>query len=471
MFRPRSIAVAGVSDDESGINMGRDFVKALLNAGFPGSLYPLNPSGGEILGIKIWKHIKDIPEPIDYVISAVPAKYAKQLLNDCGEHGVKIVHFFTAGFGEIEDEGGKWLQADIYEMAKEHGIRIIGPNCMGVYCPASGLSFARDLPNQPGFPRTSGAVGFISQSGGNAIYFVRRVTNKGIYCSKVVSYGNAVDVNECDLLEYLANDADTKIIAAYIEGVQDGRRFFRLLRETSQSKPVIIFKAGDTEEGNRAAGSHTGAMSGAKALWPYLLRQTGAIQTGSVDEIVDLTMLFLTIKPPKGRKALIFGTGGGATVKAADDCAISGLELPPIPADLRLKLKNIFGAEAGNIFKNPLDLMPILGAEELIDTIKMVVEGMSIDLLILQVAFDTWSLIERELPIQYYVDCGIQLKSFMDKPIVAVFHYIGSSEAADLAKYECARLLKSGIPVFQSIERAARAMDRFIRYSQRFGAP
>ena len=470
MFRPRAIAVAGVSDNESGINMGRDFIKALLNAGFPGALYPLNPSGGEILGLKIWKHVREIPGPIDYVISAVPARYARHLLNDCIEKGVKIVHFFTAGFGEIENEGGKRLQADIYKMAKEHGIRIIGPNCMGVYCPASGLSFARDLPNQPGFPTTSGEVGFISQSGGNAIYFVRKAANAGIYCSKVVSYGNAIDVNESDLLEYLAKDADTKIIAAYIEGVQDGRRFIRLLSETSETKPVIIFKAGDTEEGTRAAASHTGAMSGAKVLWPHLLKQTGAIQAGSIDEIVDLTLLFLTIKPPKGRNAVIFGTGGGATVKAADDCALSGLELPPIPADLRLRLRDIFGTEAGNIFTNPLDLMPILGTEELVDTIKMVVEGMGIDLLILQVAFDTWSLMDRAYSIHYYVDCTIRLKSFIDKPIVAVLHYVGSGEAEDLATCERARLLESGIPVFQSIERAARAVDRLIRYSQRFGA-
>jgi len=468
MFKPRTIAVAGVSDKENDINMGRDFIKAFLDAGFKGALFPLNPSGGTIFGLKIWKNIRDIPEQIDYVVSAIPARFAKQLINDCADHGVKIIHFFSAGFGEIENKEGKLLQDDILNFARSHGIRIIGPNCMGIYCPASGLSFARELPNQPAFPRISGSVSFISQSGGNAIYFIRKTASNCIYCNKVVSYGNGMDINESDLLEYFASDNDTKIVAAYIEGVRDGRRFLKVLNKTAHIKPVIIFKAGESDPGTRAAASHTGAISSSKILWSNILRQTGAIQAESMDEIIDLVTLFSDIKLAKGRKALIFGTGGGASVKAADDCAVSGLELPPIPPDLRLNLIDIFHGEAGNIFKNPLDLMPILNPEKLIETVRMLTDGMSIDLLILQVAFDTWSLMERAFPIHYFIDCAIGLKSLIDKPIVSVFHYICSNEAEQLAAYERGRLLANGIPVFQSIKCAGSVINKIIQYNRGF---
>lgn len=448
--------------------MGRDFVKAFIDAGFQGSIYPINPSGGEILGRKIYTNIREIPGLVDYVISAIPAKYALQLLSDSISKGVKAVHLFTAGFGEIEDETGKQLQSKILATAKVHGIRLIGPNCMGLYCPKTGLTFARDLPNQGGFSKIAGHVSFISQSGGNSIFCIRKANAAGIYFSKVVSYGNGIDIDETDLLEYLSNDKDTGIIAAYIEGVRDGRRLISLLKNVTRTKPVIILKVGGTEEGTRAAASHTGAIAGSKTLWPYLFKQTGAIQADTIDEIVDITALFLNIRVPKGRNAVIFGQGGGATVKAADDCTISGLKLPAIPIELRLKLANIFGAEAGNIFRNPLDLMPILSVEDLAQTLKIVADANTTDLLILQVAFDTWSLMDKSYAIKLCIQSAIRLKFLIDKPIVAVFHYLATDESDSLAKSQRAVLAEAGIPVFPSIQRAAKALDKFIQYNTRF---
>ncbi|MDD4874733.1 MAG: CoA-binding protein, partial [Dehalococcoidales bacterium] len=194
LFKPGSIAIAGVSIEENGINMGRDFVQAFIDAGYKGKLYPINPRGGEVLGLKVYRNIMEIEGPVDYVISAVPSKYTEQLMTDCVSKHVRAVHLFTAGFGEIQDEAGKHLQEQILSIAKPNNIRLIGPNCMGIYCPKNGITYARELRNQPAFSRTAGHVSFISQSGGNSIYCIRKATAAGIYFSKVVSYGNAVDI-------------------------------------------------------------------------------------------------------------------------------------------------------------------------------------------------------------------------------------------------------------------------------------
>jgi len=165
---------------------------------------------------------------------------------------------------------------------------------------------------------------------------------------------------------------------------------------------------------------------------------------------------------------VIFGTGGGATVKAADDCIISGLKLPAIPKELRMELTRIYGAEAGNIFKNPLDLMPVLPVDKLVQTLKMIADRDITDLLILQVAFDTWSLIEKSYAIKLYIDATITLKSLIDKPVITVFHYVAADESDRLARSYRALLTEAGIPIFSSIQRAAKAMDKFIRYNERF---
>jgi acyl-CoA synthetase (NDP forming) len=468
LFNPRSIAIVGASNNDQGINMGRDFVKAFIDAGFRGSLYPINPAGGEVLGLKIYTNIREIPGPVDFVISAIPARFVLQLLDDCIAKRVKAIHLFTAGFAETEGETGKQLQSQILAIAQAHGIRLIGPNCMGLYCPKTGISFARDLPNQDGFSRIAGQFSFISQSGGNSIYCIRNANTAGINFSKVVSYGNAIDIDEVDLLEYLSNDNDTTIIGAYIEGVKDGRRLMKTLKNITRTKPVIILKVGETEEGTRAAASHTGALAGSKVLWPYLFKQTGVIQADSIDEIVDIAKLFLNIKVPKGRNTVIFGTGGGATVKAADDCTIYGLKLPAISKELRMELTRIYGAEAGNIFKNPLDLMPILSVDKLVQTLKMIADEDITDLLILQVAFDTWSLIEKSYAIKLYIDATIKLKSMIDKPVISVFHYVAADESDSLARSHRAILTEAGIPIFSSIQRAAQALDKFIQYNERF---
>jgi acyl-CoA synthetase (NDP forming) len=208
---------------------------------------------------------------VDYVISTVPAKAAPGLIAECARKGVKAVHFCTAGFSETGEEEGLRLEPQLAALSKKTGIRIIGPNCMGIYCPASRLSFNTD------FPKESGPVGLISQSGGNTESLIRRVVPRGVRFSKAISYGNACDLNESDFLEYLAGDPETEIIGLYIEGVKDGERFPQILRKAAEKKPVILLKGGITEGGARAALSHTGSLAGSEVIWRSLCNQLGVI--------------------------------------------------------------------------------------------------------------------------------------------------------------------------------------------------
>src|SRR5262249_49929056 len=200
--------------------------------------------------------------------------------DDAAAKGVKVIHFFTAGFSETGDEERGGLERLVLEKARAAGIRIIGPNCMGLDAPESGLSF------MPGFPTHAGDTAFISQSGANAGEFVRYAGARGVRFSKVASYGNAADLNECDFLEYAAQDPETRRIFGYIEGVRDGRRFVKVLKEAAGRKPVVILKGGITEAGSRAANSHTGSLAGSIEVFDALCRQAGALRARTMEDAV-----------------------------------------------------------------------------------------------------------------------------------------------------------------------------------------
>ncbi|HEX74974.1 MAG TPA: hypothetical protein G4O12_00170 [Dehalococcoidia bacterium] len=464
LFHPRSIAIAGVSGDSTKFSPGQGFMQSLIDTGFEGKIYPVNPKGGEVSGSKIYPSVRDIPDRVDYVISAIPAPYTPQLVADCAAKGVRAIHFFTSGFSEIEDEEGQQLESEVLRVARQSGIRIIGPNCMGLYCPKTGLSFAVNFPEQSGFPKQNGPVGLIAQSGGNSIYCIREATTRGIYFSKVISYGNASDLNETDFLEYFTCDPETQIIALYIEGLKGGSRFATVLRRAAKVKPVIIFKAGTTESGTRAAASHTSAIAGSNIIWESFLKQAGAIQVHSVEEIVDIALLFLRMSPPKGRNTAIIGSGGGASVQSADDCLNAGLTLPVLPAQIRRKLKEIYGTEAGHIFGNPVDTLA--RPEMLLNTSRIIADCDQIDLLIIHVAFDTWGVIDGKDVIKPSIESLINLNNTLSKPMAVVLHSYATDEAKRLASEVHVRLREAGFPVYPSISRAASAINKFIQYQQ-----
>jgi acyl-CoA synthetase (NDP forming) len=461
LFHPKSIAVVGVSTDTTRIASGQIFLRALLDTKFKGKVYPVSREEGKILGLKIYSSIRDIPDTVDYVISAIPAQDIPQLIIDCATKRVKAIHIFTAGFSEIADEDGERRQSQITAMARQRNISIIGPNCMGLYCPKTGLAFHPDMPKE------SGTIAFLSQSGGNAIYAIREAASRGICFSKVISYGNACDLNESDFLEYLTHDPETEVIAAYIEGVKDGTRLVEALKQASRVKPVIVYKGGTTESGTRAVSSHTGAIAGSNRVWDGLLKQVGAIQVYSMEELLDILMLFRYMSPPEGRATAVIGIGGGNSVRAADACSSAGLTVPLLPTETRGRLEEIYASEVGGSFRNPVDTY-FARWDLLQETIKIVADCDQIDLLILHITigFAGPKYETRLNLIKPYVESISSVTRVINKPVAIVLYPIGLAKFEPITAEEEVALYKAGLSVFPLVGQAARAITKFIEYQR-----
>jgi len=459
LFHPESVAVAGVSGDLTKLSGGRIFTENLINAGFRGKIYPVGPGGGELLGYKIYPGIADIPDKVDFVISSVPAKYAPRLLQDSAAKGVKAMHLFTAGFSESGDDEGAELESEVLEIARQTGIRLVGPNCMGLYCPSSGLSFCAD------FPRESGSVGFLSQSGGHSLYGTLEATARGIRFSKVISYGNASDLNECDYLEYLAEDPDTSIIAVYIEGARDGHRLIEVLKRAAQLKPLIIFKGGTTEYGSRTAHSHTASITGSDSVWSGLIRQVGAIQVDSTEEMFDVVLLFNHISPPRSRNVALAGLGGGFSVHAADVFAREGLTIPMFPPEITERLMKTDFTSAGKIFNNPVDIFAHGSSQLIQHVITTVLSIDQIDFLVVHVAFDTLPSPEA-WEGHLYVEALNNLTREINRRTVVVLHTVALPRSKKLAAEVQEAIAGAGYAVYPSFNRAAKAIARFAKYHQ-----
>ena len=464
LFHPRTIAIAGVSNKTDKFNFGLKFLEGLTQYGFPGKIYPVNPTGGKIKGMTIYRSVRDIPGQVDFIISAIPAPYTPQLVDDAAEKNVRAIHFFTSGFGEIEDDEGRRLQADIIDRAKRGGIRIIGPNCLGLYCPSGGLAFNSD------FEKTGGSVAMISQSGGNAAHCIHDGTSRGIYFSKVISMGNGADLNESDYLDYLAQDPETRIITAYLEGTRQGSRFFEALKTAARAKPTIILKVGTSESGAEAAVSHTTALSGSDQIWNGILQQAGAIRADSIEEMMDIALAFEKLPAPAGNRIAIVGIGGGASVLLADDFSHAGLALPKISDTLRHRLMRVFSSEAGRIFKNPIDLNHFETPEKFFETLSTLDQSNEADLLVIHVALDHFGLVssqEKELWVETYLQLITQAKKQLVKPLAVVLHSYSSKAMNALAHKALKEMAQAGIAAFPSIPRAAEALGKFTRYHDR----
>jgi acyl-CoA synthetase (NDP forming) len=475
IFNPQSVAFVGVSTEkadraqqtgERHVDVGGTrFLRFLLDYGFKGKIYPVNPKGGEILGLKVYPNIKDVPEPVDYVICSVSAPQVPQLVKDCIAKGVKTVHIYSGGFSETGTEQGKRLEEEISSLARQSGIHIIGPNCMGVYYPRAGLSII------PDFSKESGSASLICQSGGNSVYLVREGARRGIKFSKVISYGNACDVDETDLLEYLAQDSDTKIIAAYIEGVKDGQRFHRVLKEAAKAKPVIVLKGGVTEAGERAAASHTGALAGSTELWVSLLHQMGAIRVCGLEELIDMVVTFTYLPVPSGRRTAVLGIGGGTTVLASDDCTSAGLEVPRLPAEIQNSLRSyVKWGGTGTSLNNPVDLS-VQAIEPFIfhNCAQTLLDYEGLDLLIVQLPLSVYGQPLSYVPSLFtpIIECIIKIYKETSKPMAVVIHLIASGEIWQLASNFERRCYEAGLPVYRSLTNAAKAIACFIDYHKR----
>ncbi|TEU01691.1 MAG: acyl-CoA synthetase, partial [Dehalococcoidia bacterium] len=278
IFHPRSIAVVGASANPD--TPGYDYISSLQKFGYSGRIYPVNPRAEEILGLPAFPSLRDLPRQVDYVISCVPAAAVLELVDDCAAKGARALQLFTARFSETGRREGAELERRLAERARAAGVRIIGPNCMGLLYPRQGISFRADMPRQPG------NMGLLSQSGNLLFELTYLGGPRGLRFSKAVSYGNGLDLTEADFLDYFAEDAESAVVGAYIEGIRDGRRFLAALAGAAARKPVVVLKGGRTAAGWRTAASHTAALAGQQAVWDAAVTQAGALAVDTVEEFI-----------------------------------------------------------------------------------------------------------------------------------------------------------------------------------------
>ncbi len=460
IFDPRSVAVVGASNDPTKFG-GRTYF-AMKERGYAGRLYAVNPKAEDIDGEPAYGRVQDIPAEVDMAIVAVAAPFVVQAVADCAEKGVRAVQILTAGFKETGSAEGAALEERIAEIASGNGMRIVGPNCFGIYNPESALTV---LPG-PDFPKESGPVGVIAQSGGFVSFLVRKAMGLGIRFSKVISYGNACDLNECDYLSYFEADEQTKMVVAYIEGVKDGRRFLELVRRTSLKKPVIIWKGGLTGLGSRAVASHTASLGGSKAVWDGFFKQTGAVAAAGIDEMVDLMVGFSCLPDFSGRRVSVISGGGAITVAASDALDPAGLSIPQFSEETSQTIRALL-PPSGNTVGNPLDtgppifLLPTVGA-----ILEAVAASDRVDIAIAQHEVSAY------LPafVEEIAEIIPSVKDASGKPFAVTMPVpTTSSDTMEIEETrrryrEC--YIRRGVPVFDTFDLAVSALGKIIRYNE-----
>ena len=357
LFHPRAIAIVGVSASEGARRSA--FLGGLLDQQYQERhpLYLVHPRASEIQGVRCYPTVLDCLGPVDHVISSIPRVGVDALVEQCIAKGVRSLHLFTAGFSEAGDAESADAERAVIAKARASGIRVIGPNCLGLYVPSERIAFA---PNQP---KEIGTVFGLSQSGVNAIEMLQ-LAERGPRFSKLVSFGNGADIDAAQLLDYAAEDPDSVLVVAYLEGAGRGRELFAALKRCAAVKPVIVLKGGITATGARAAQSHTGSLAGSGAVFEALCRQTGAMLVDDMEELHDLAVAVSSgLRHVQGGRGILLGIGGGFSVLSADSIARQGLDLPELSEATRTALREYIPV-AGNSTRNPIDAT-FLGGERL----------------------------------------------------------------------------------------------------------
>lgn len=459
-FNPRSVAVIG--DKQA---LGYMWLRSLSS--FKGRLYSVQIDPNELpgiaeLGVENYLSLADVPGPVDYVIVAVPREVAPRIVRDCIAKKVGGVSLFTSGFAETGTEPGISLQEEITSLAREAGLNLIGPNCVGIYNPGIGLRHTEAQAH--GEP---GPVGFIAQSGTHATLFSIVGQHHGIKISKSVSYGNAVVLDSTDFLEYMGADEATGIIGMYIEGVKDGRRFLSCLSKVAARKPVLIWKGGETEAGARATASHTGALAESILIWETLIKQCGAIKVDNLDEMVDIIKALLYIKPATGTRVGLIAMSGGQSVVITDTFARAGLEIPRLTKRSYNRLASFFSIIGGS-YQNPFDISStFLMADDPVSNLASMLDVMDKDPNIDSIALELFPVIrplshgaEAAEPV---LDVISEFNERSKKPFIII---VTAAYSDALARETRDKLVARGIPSFSNFERAAKTLKKLADYDR-----
>ncbi|MFO7964960.1 MAG: CoA-binding protein [Desulfobacterales bacterium] len=441
IIKAESIAVVGAS--ESPGKVGRMFMDRYIEAGFT-PLYPVNPRENAILGYKAYSLVSDIPHPVDLAHILLPPKAVAAAVTDCIDKGVKGIIITSADFG-FESDDKKRREQELVHAAREKNVRIIGPNCLGIYCPSSRFPFPL------GPTMDEGSIGIVTQSGSFADLVTRIATENGVYFSKAFSCGNEADLNAVDFFEYLGDDPDTAIILLYLEGIRNGRTFSELARKITRKKPVLAWKCGASEAGARAAASHTGAMAGTHHVWEGVFNGSGIIPIGSLEEALDCLYMFNSQAPPAGRRVAIATGPGGPAVGTVDTCHALGLEVPVLQKKTEEEIRKII-PPFGSSPQNPVDLSiaAIESPRMYGDVIRLLDKDENVDMILV-----------IGLGGENFCQTVISAAEAIRKPMaVAAIHPLQS-----VAK-DYKTLLKSGIPVYTDPVRCANALAKAVAYGE-----
>lgn len=467
-FFPRAIAMVGVSSVEK--KFGSRMFSALMSFGFSGNLYPVGRRSGRFRGIRIYPSLADLPEKVDLAYICLPASYVPDAVEECKKQNIPAVLVLSAGFRDAGTRDGQELEATLTRLAGD-GLRIIGPNCFGIYSPAGGLTMLAG----PNFPRGSGGLGLLSQSGGLSAEVSRQSGRYGLRISQAVSYGNACDISELELLQYFEMDPQTQIVSIYIEGVRKGEGFFKILARLAPKKPVLIWKGGITKEGARAAATHTASLSGNEKIWAGLIRQTGAIQVHSLEDLLDAASALTHIPPQTDPRVAFICGGGGFGVAASDSCYREGLLMPSFSQEVQQKLATVLGpygtsplnpVDTGNPFPNTAMLRSILETIATSGDVGSIIIQTSLSTKMHQIQ-DGTDAIDREAEHGLEEVPVIIRKSFAI-PVIAVIREGEDSE--DWMSWESERRRirhyyhEHGIPVYPTFDRACQALGRVVKY-------
>jgi len=463
IFKPKSIAVIGASDTSG--KWGYSMVARPLKTGFKGAVYPINPTKREILGLPTYPSVTAVPGPIDLAVITTPAATVPGVLRDCIAKGIKGAVVISAGFAEVGEEGRE-IQHTMVEVARSGGIRLVGPNGMGIWSAAGQLSLC--FPQAP----KAGPIAFVSQSGTFGVAMAQVASSKGYGLSKFISIGNQADLEVPDYLEYLADDEETKVIVLYLEGLKDGRRFFTVASRVIKKKPIIVYKAGRSDAGARATLSHTASLAGSDKIFDGVSKQIGLLQADEAFHLFEMAEALVDLPLANGNRVAILGSGGQGVV-GTDACSALGLELPELDADTASGLDALLPPHAPPA-KNPIDFAgssrTALQEAEIIEKLLKLdyIDGVISNVPVSPQIWDHSLKIDRNSdslsePIQVALDGAkvyASLPRKYNKPVICLrFIRLEHDIMEDILK-------EGGIPIYDTPEQCARAMHALVHYGR-----
>lgn len=443
-FAPRGVAILGASASPNKLSFG--ILRNMTLYGFTGQIAPVNPRADEILGLKCYADIASVPDPLDLAVIVLPAAVIPEALEACGKRGVRAVTIISGGFKEVGAEGAD-LEKQILAIAARYQMRLVGPNCVGTLDLYSGLNttFIQGVPER-------GGIGFVSQSGAVAGGVVDYIRNKQIGFSNFASLGNEADVTETDMIEYLSQDANTRVLAIYVEMIRDGQRFIRIARQVTPHKPIVLLKAGRTSAGARAVSSHTGSLAGSHAAYQAAFLQSGVIEVDSVTDLFDISTAFDRQPLPSGNRVAMITNAGGPAALLSDSLAANGLQIADLEEATRAALRQRLNPAAQ--VSNPIDMLGGAEPPEYEFALQQALKDANVDAVVV-------ILVPQALvnPVEV-AEKICQVSAGSPKPVLACFMGEWSVEKARQV------LHNHGVPMYVFPEIPGRVLGAMLRYAR-----